>query len=124
MVRASLFIICALFSLNSATAKKYVSLEAIMKKLSVTILLLCFSITTPAQTTDLKSNIILAQSNLNCGLKPLPRLGHRIGRCVNGEWEQVSTGSNSNLNCGLKPLPRLGHRIGRCINGEWEQVSN
>jgi len=24
-----------------------------------------------------------------CGFKPFPRLGCRIGRCVNGQWEQV-----------------------------------
>lgn len=59
--------------------------------------------------------------NLNCGLKPLPKLGCRIGRCVNGEWEQVCD-SNPGLSCGLKPLPALGCRIGRCVDGVWEQV--
>jgi len=29
-------------------------------------------------------------SSLNCGLKPLPNLGYKIGRCINGRWEQVS----------------------------------
>jgi hypothetical protein len=27
---------------------------------------------------------------LNCGMKPMPRVGYKIGRCVNGQWEQVS----------------------------------
>ena len=67
--------------------------------------------------------IILAQSGINCGIKPLPRLGYRIGRCINGQWEQVSDRGTSGINCGIKPLPRIGYRIGRCINGQWEQVS-
>ena len=71
-----------------------------------------------------QSYFMLAQlSGLNCGLKPLPKLGYRIGRCINGQWEQVSEGYSSGLNCGLKPLPQLGYKIGRCINGQWEQVS-
>ena len=68
--------------------------------------------------------VILAQSGINCGIKPLPRLGYRIGRCINGQWEQVSDRGTSGINCGTKPLPRLGYRIGRCINGQWEQVSD
>jgi len=62
-------------------------------------------------------------SSLNCGLKPLPKLRYKIGRCINGQWEQVSKRTSSSLNCGLKPLPKLGYKIGRCINGQWEQVS-
>jgi len=27
--------------------------------------------------------------NLTCGLKPIPEVGCRIGRCVDGAWEQV-----------------------------------
>jgi hypothetical protein len=27
--------------------------------------------------------------NLTCGLKPIPDVGCRIGRCVDGAWEQV-----------------------------------
>jgi hypothetical protein len=27
--------------------------------------------------------------NLTCGLKPIPEIGCRIGRCVDGVWEQV-----------------------------------
>jgi hypothetical protein len=72
-----------------------------------------------------QQHIILAQSSaFNCGFKPLPKLGYEIGRCINGEWEQVSKGGTSAaMNCGFKPLPALGYEIGRCINGEWEQVS-
>jgi|GEM_PF-6851574 len=70
------------------------------------------------------NTIVLAQlGSLNCGLKPLPELGYEIGRCINGQWEQVSKSFSSGLNCGLKPLPELGYEIGRCINGQWEQVS-
>ena len=94
-----------------------------MKKITFATLLFCFSIIAHTQTLDLDNNVLLAQSSLNCGLKPLPKLGHKIGRCINGRWEQVSTTSMSPLNCGLKPLPKLGHKIGRCINGRWEQVS-
>ena len=61
-----------------------------------------------------------AQS-LTCGLKPIPDVGCRIGRCVNGAWEQVCDQSPA-LVCGIKPIPNVGCRIGRCVNGEWEQV--
>jgi hypothetical protein len=61
-----------------------------------------------------------AQS-LSCGLRPLPKLGCRIGRCVDGAWEQICDRSPE-LSCGLRPLPKLGCRIGRCVNGVWEQV--
>ena len=27
--------------------------------------------------------------NLICGIKPIPELGCRIGRCVDGAWEQI-----------------------------------
>ena len=27
--------------------------------------------------------------NLTCGIKPIPEIGCRIGRCVDGMWEQV-----------------------------------
>ena len=58
-----------------------------------------------------------------CGLKPIPDLGCRIGRCVDGAWEQVCD-RNPGLSCGLKPLPGLGCRIGRCVDGVWEQICN
>ena len=63
----------------------------------------------------------LASGELHCGLKPLPEIGCHIGRCVDGEWEQVCDTSPS-LVCGLKPLPEIGCRIGRCVDGQWEQV--
>jgi hypothetical protein len=27
--------------------------------------------------------------NLTCGIKPIPAMGCRIGRCVTGAWEQI-----------------------------------
>lgn len=57
----------------------------------------------------------------SCGLKPLPELGCRIGRCVNGAWEQICD-SNPVLSCGIRPTPSLGCRIGRCVDGVWEQI--
>jgi hypothetical protein len=77
-----------------------------------TLLLLVAAFTIPAT---------VSAQNLTCGLKPLPKLGCRIGRCVNGKWEQVCD-QNPGLSCGLKPLPKLGCRIGRCVDGAWEQV--
>ena len=59
--------------------------------------------------------------NLACGLKPIPAIGCRIGRCVNGAWEQICD-RNPGLSCGLKPIPEIGCRIGRCVDGVWEQV--
>ena len=70
-----------------------------MKKtisLYVTILSIIFIANSSHASDELdiinnQSNLILAQfGGLNCGLKPLPQLGHRIGRCINGQWEQVS----------------------------------
>ena len=63
------------------------------------------------------------QGNLTCGLKPLSNLGCRVGRCVDGAWEQICD-TSPRLSCGLKPLPNLGCRIGRCVDGVWEQVCN
>lgn len=59
--------------------------------------------------------------NLTCGLKPIPAVGCRVGRCVNGGWEQVCD-SNPGLSCGLKPIPAIGCRVGRCVDGGWEQI--
>ena len=59
--------------------------------------------------------------NLSCGIKPIPNIGCRIGRCVNGAWEQICD-SNPGLSCGIKPIPRIGCRVGRCVDGVWEQV--
>ena len=84
-------------------------------------LLIIFSITINAYGDD---GLIFSQnSTMNCGFKPIPKIGYRIGRCINGRWEQVSTGASSTMNCGFKPIPKIGYRIGRCINGRWEQVS-
>jgi len=70
--------------------------------------------------TLLPGEVALA-SNLVCGIKPIPDIGCRIGRCVDGEWEQVCDRSPG-LSCGLKPIPDIGCRIGRCVDGAWEQV--
>lgn len=59
--------------------------------------------------------------NLTCGIKPIPALGCRIGRCVDGVWEQVCD-QNPGLSCGIKPIPAVGCRTGRCVDGVWEQV--
>lgn len=64
---------------------------------------------------------VIEAQNLSCGLKPIPEIGCRIGRCVYGAWEQVC-GRKPGLSCGLKPIPAVGCRIGRCVNGGWEQV--
>ena len=84
-------------------------------------LLLIFSISISAYGDD--TFLFSQYSTVNCGIKPIPQIGYRIGRCINGRWEQVSTGSSSTVNCGIKPIPQIGYRIGRCINGRWEQVS-
>jgi len=62
-------------------------------------------------------------NSFSCGLKPLPNIGCKIGRCINGVWEQVCN-STPSMSCGLKPLPNIGCKIGRCVNGSWEQVCN
>jgi len=104
-----------------------------MKKtisLYITVLSIIFIVNSSHASDELniinnQGNLILAQfGGLNCGVKPVPRVGYRIGRCINGQWEQVSSGYSSGINCGVKPVPRVGYRIGRCINGQWEQVSD
>ena len=68
--------------------------------------------------------LVQGSSTLSCGLKPIPPLGYKVGRCVNGRWEFVSQSpSSSTLSCGLKPIPPLGYKVGRCVNGRWEFVS-
>jgi hypothetical protein len=62
-----------------------------------------------------------AAQNLNCGIKPIPEIGCRIGRCVNGAWEQICD-QNPGLSCGIKPIAELGCRVGRCVDGAWEQI--
>ncbi len=71
------------------------------------------------------SNEVYSQTSggfLQCGIKPIPKIGCTIGRCVNGEWEQDC--SKSVGTCGIKPIPDIGCTIGRCINGKWEQICN
>lgn len=34
----------------------------------------------------------------NCGFKPYPQFGCKIGRCVNGKWEQICGESNTESN--------------------------
>lgn len=65
------------------------------------------------------ANTTFGQSG--CGVKPIPAVGHRIGNCVNGNWEQISTASS--LHCGIKPIPSNGYKVGNCVNGEWQQTS-
>ena len=63
----------------------------------------------------------LADGSLTCGIKPIPNIGCRIGRCVNGAWEQICD-SSPTVTCGIKPIPKIGCWIGRCVDGVWEQV--
>jgi len=58
-----------------------------------------------------------ADGTLKCGIKPIPKVGCRIGRCVDGMWEQICDTSPI-LNCGIKPIPDIGCRIGQCVNGQ------
>ena len=64
--------------------------------LCVTILSIIFIANSSYASDELviinnQSNLILAQfGGLNCGVKPVPRVGYRIGRCINGLWKQVS----------------------------------
>jgi hypothetical protein len=58
-----------------------------------------------------------------CGIKSIPNIGCRMGRCVDGAWEQVCNQAPT-LSCGIKPIPNIGCRIGRCIGRAWEQVCN
>ena len=59
--------------------------------------------------------------SLTCGIKPIPNIGCRIGRCINGQWEQICD-QNPGLSCGIRPIPDVGCKIGRCVDGAWEQV--
>jgi hypothetical protein len=58
-----------------------------------------------------------ADGALKCGIKPIPNIGCKIGRCVDGVWEQVCDTSPT-ISCGLKPIPEIGCKIGRCVDGE------
>jgi len=52
-----------------------------------------------------------ADGTLKCGIKPIPKAGCRIGRCVDGMWEQICDTSPT-ISCGIKPIPDVGCRIG------------
>ena len=65
--------------------------------------------------------LVVAYGEMNCGIRPIANIGCRIGRCVDGAWEQVCD-SNPGISCGIKPIPNIGCRIGRCVGSEWEQV--
>ena len=43
-----------------------------------------------------------ADGTLNCGIKPIPKAGCRIGRCVDGMWEQICDTSPT-ISCGKRP---------------------
>lgn len=62
-----------------------------------------------------------ANETFRCGIKPIPNIGCSIGRCIDGEWEQICD-SLPMLSCGIKPIPNVGCNIGQCVNGEWEEV--
>ena len=71
------------------------------------------------------SNVGYSQTHggsLQCGIRPIPKIGCTIGRCVNGVWEQDC--SRSVGTCGIKPIPDIGCTVGRCVNGKWEQICN
>jgi len=55
-------------------------------------------------------SVSYADGTLKCGIKPVPKVGCKIGRCVNGTWEQICDTSPI-LNCGIKPIPEVGCRI-------------
>ena len=31
-----------------------------------------------------------AMSIMNCGMRPIPPIGYRVGQCVNGQWQMIS----------------------------------
>jgi len=66
----------------------------------------------------LLSGFAFAQS---CGIKPISHIGCKVGRCVDGKWEQVCD-PHIVSSCAIKPIPHIGCKIGRCVDGEWEQV--
>lgn len=63
-------------------------------------------------------NTYSGSGEITCGIKPIPNLGCQIGRCIDGQWEQVCN------TCGIKPIPQIGCQIGRCVSGQWEQICN
>lgn len=64
-----------------------------MKSINQLVILLVLTSSVFAQKDELisQTSLLLSQSStLNCGLKPIPKIGYEIGRCVNGEWERNS----------------------------------
>tara|TARA_Y100000768_G_scaffold36881_1_gene24111 strand:- start:247 stop:1110 length:864 start_codon:yes stop_codon:yes gene_type:complete len=60
----------------------------------------------------------------NCGPKPTPQLGYKVGSCIDGEWQIIAESSIvSAPKCGPKPTPQLGYKVGSCINGEWQVIA-
>jgi len=57
-----------------------------MKKVVVWIITAMLPIAIQAQTYQIKP---LGNAAMDCGLKPMPRLGCQIDRCVNGRWTQI-----------------------------------
>ncbi len=41
------------------------------------------------QWSDNQNNPQNVNYNMTCGVKPLPNIGCTIGRCVNGQWEEI-----------------------------------
>jgi hypothetical protein len=92
-------------------------------KYLISLIVLLFCVHTQAQS-------------LVCGLKPLPKVGCKIGQCIDGKWQQVCSNKNpysnnnspfgnqqaTNLSCGIKPIPPVGCKIGQCIDGKWQKV--
>ena len=62
-----------------------------------------------------------AHAEESCGVMPLPDPGCWIGRCVDGEWQQICS-DDDDFRCGIKPIPNFGCVIGACENGEWQQI--
>jgi hypothetical protein len=83
------------------------------QRLAPVIALLLALVTSVYSVTGLAASI-------SCGIKPIPRVGCKVGSCVDGRWQQQCD-SRSGLACGLKPLPRPGCEVARCIDGKWQQ---
>lgn len=63
----------------------------------------------------------LAASGNDCGLLPIPGPHCMIGRCIDGEWEQVCPDDPFSP-CGIKPIPAYGCEIRKCVEGRWQEV--
>ena len=72
----------------------------LMRKYGLSLLFIIFFIPT----------LSYADGTLKCGIKPIPEIGCRIGRCVDGMWEQICDTSPT-ISCGIKPIPDVGCSI-------------